>query len=259
MDEKTVGFIGAGRITRILMGGLRRAGKLPWKVVVSDTNAEILQTLKNEFSGVDIALNGNRQAASQDLIFIALHPPVMSNSLAEIRSDLKPTSILISLAPKLAIRKISDTLNGFQRIVRMIPNAPSIVNEGYNPVVFHPALAGADKESLLTMFKLLGDSPEVDEEKLESYAILTAMGPTYLWFQLYELVNLGRQFGLTDQELHDGIPKMLAGAVKTMFESGLSPEEVMNLIPVKPLGEEEANIKDVYRSKLTALYQKLKS
>jgi pyrroline-5-carboxylate reductase len=141
----------------------------------------------------------------------------------------------------------------------MIPNAPSIINEGYNPVAFHPALVGADKESLLALFKVLGDAPEVGEEKLESYAILTAMGPTYLWFQLYELQNLGRQFGLTEQELNDGISKMVTGAVKAMFESRLAPEEVMDLIPVKPLGEEELNIKNVYRSKLAALYQKLKS
>jgi pyrroline-5-carboxylate reductase len=259
MDDKSVGFIGAGRITRILLGGFRRAGKLPSKVVVSDTNEGILQKLKNEFSEIDTALNGNHQAASQDLIFVALHPPVMSNSLAEIRLDLKPSSVLISLAPKLTIGKISDLLGGFQRIMRMIPNAPSIINEGYNPVAFHSALTETDKESLLALFKVLGDAPKVDEEKLESYAILTAMGPTYLWFQFHELQSLGRQFGLSEQELNAGMPKMLTGAVKTMFESGLSPEEVMDLIPVKPLGEEEPNIKNVYRSKLAALYQKLKS
>jgi pyrroline-5-carboxylate reductase len=246
MDGKSVGFIGAGRITRILLGGFRRAGKLPSKVVVSDTNEDILQKLKNDFPEIDLAPNGNHQAARQDLIFVALHPPVMGNILAEIRSDLRPTSTLISLAPKLTISKMGDMLNGFQRIVRMIPNAPSIINEGYNPVAFHSALAGGDKESLVAMFKILGDSPEVDEEKLESYAILTAMGPTYLWFQLYELQSLGRQFGLTDQELHGGISKMIIGAVKTMFESGLSPEEVMDLIPVKPLGDEEANVKNAY-------------
>jgi hypothetical protein len=33
----------------------------------------------------------------------------------------------------------------------------------------------------------------------------------------------------------------------------------MDLVPVKPLGEEEANIRNVYRPKLTGLYQKLKS
>lgn len=259
MEGKSLGFIGAGRVAKILLGGLKRAGKLPSKIIVSDANEDILQKLKRDFPEIGAIPKGNHQAASQDVVFVALHPPVMGGILAEIRSDLKPSGIVVSLAPKLSIGKLSELLGGFSRIVRMIPNAPSIVNEGYNPVAFHRALTGADKESLLALFRALGDCPEVDEEKLESYAILTAMGPTYLWFQLYELQNLGRQFGLTDEELHDGMPKMIAGAVKTMFEAGLSPQEVMDLIPVKPLGEEEANIGNAYRSRLTGLYQKLKS
>jgi pyrroline-5-carboxylate reductase len=259
MEGKSLGFVGAGRIAKILLGGLKRAGKLPSKIVASDANEDILQKLKKDFPEIDAISNGNHQAASQDVVFVALHPPVMGGILAEIRSDLKSRGVLVSLAPKLSLGKLSELLGGFSRIVRMIPNAPSIVNEGYNPVAFHPELPGTDKESLLALFKVLGDCPEVDEKKLESYAVLTAMGPTYLWFQLYELQSLGRQFGLTDQELHDGMPKMIAGAVKTMFETGLSAQEVMDLIPAKPLGEEEANIKNAYRSKLTAIYQKLTS
>ena len=34
--------------------------------------------------------------------------------------------------------------------------------------------------------------------------------------------------------------------------------EVMDLVPVKPLGEDEAAIRNAYRTKLTGLYQKLK-
>jgi pyrroline-5-carboxylate reductase len=39
MTNKSVGFIGGGRVTRILLGGLRQAGQLPGRVVVSDGNA----------------------------------------------------------------------------------------------------------------------------------------------------------------------------------------------------------------------------
>jgi pyrroline-5-carboxylate reductase len=140
----------------------------------------------------------------------------------------------------------------------MIPNAPSVVNEGYNPVAFGPGISKKEKEDLSRLFKKLGDCPEVDEDKLEAYAIITAMGPTYLWFQLYELLELGKSFGLTDKQSWKGIKKMLKGAIETIDESGLSPNEVMDLIPVKPLGEDEAAIRNAYRTKLTGLYQKLK-
>jgi pyrroline-5-carboxylate reductase len=52
---------------------------------------------------------------------------------------------------------------------------------------------------------------------------------------------------------------MAMAAVKTMTTSGLSPAEVMDLIPVKPLGEEEAVIKGFYHARLEALYKKFKS
>ena len=51
---------------------------------------------------------------------------------------------------------------------------------------------------------------------------------------------------------------MMTGALKTLFESRMSFAEVMVLIPLKPLGEEEANIRAIYRNKLGGLYQKLK-
>ena len=51
MEDKSLGFIGAGRIARILLGGLKRAGKLPSKIVVSDANEDILQKLKKGFPG----------------------------------------------------------------------------------------------------------------------------------------------------------------------------------------------------------------
>ena len=109
------------------------------------------------------------------------------------------------------------------------------------------------------MFSLLGDCPEVPEELLEAFAMTTAMGPTYLWFQLYELHELARSFGIPEDILKGAIPNMLNGAVKTMYESGLTPAEVMDLIPVKPLGEDESAIKGYYQNRLNALYKKLKS
>jgi pyrroline-5-carboxylate reductase len=141
----------------------------------------------------------------------------------------------------------------------MIPNAPSIVNEGYNPVAFAPALPADAKAELQEFFSVWGKCPVVAEEKLEAYAILTAMGPTYLWFQLYELQNIAESFGLTQQEVETAMTEMALAAIKTMQGAGLSPTEVMDLVPSKPLSEEEAHIKQAYHTRLENMYQKLKS
>jgi pyrroline-5-carboxylate reductase len=104
----------------------------------------------------------------------------------------------------------------------------------------------------------LGACPEVAEETLEAYAILSAMGPTYLWYQLYQLVDLGGEFGMTRDAALQAVTAMAAGAADTMTEARLSPEAVMDLIPVKPLAPIEATVKESYASVLSALHAKLK-
>jgi pyrroline-5-carboxylate reductase len=178
--------------------------------------------------------------------------------LGEIGPMLDRDSIVVSLAPKLRIDQLSNGLGGFARIVRMIPNAPSIVNKGFNPVAFASAFDEDERKSLRKTFETLGDCPEVDEGTLEAYAILSAMGPTYLWFQLQELRELGESFGLTPKQASRVLSKMVKGTAKTLFDSGLPPAEVMNLVPVKPLAEDEEAIRSAYRTKLTGLYTKLK-
>jgi pyrroline-5-carboxylate reductase len=104
----------------------------------------------------------------------------------------------------------------------------------------------------------LGESPEVKESSLEAYAITAAMGPTYLWFQLYKLAELSNQFGLTEKETSIAITNMVNGSVDLMFSS-YTKEEVLDLIPVKPIGEYETEILDAYDRKLRGLYEKLTS
>jgi len=255
---KSIGFIGGGRITRIILGGLERKEKWPGKVIVSDANADVLKDLQKRFPKIEAVGGDIKIPAAADVVFLALHPPAIMGILGEVKSKLHRDAIVVSLAPKVAISQISAGLDGFSRIVRMIPNAPAVVNKGFNPLAFSAAFSKEEKKQLYSWFKVLGDCPEVAEEKLEAYTIITAMGPTYFWFQLYELEELGKSFGMTPKEVKESLAKMMKGALKTMTDSGLSPSEVMDLIPVKPLGEEEANIRNIYRTKLQGLYSKLK-
>jgi len=256
MSQRSWGFIGGGRATRILLEGFKRASSLSENIIVSDINVEVLNRLKSLYPQITTTAQ-NRVAAGQDDVFLALHPPVIAGTLEEIKGALKPDAVVISLAPKFTIAKISALL-GFPRIVRMLPLATSYSNLGYNPCAYAATLSSAQKAAYNSLFRKLGPCPEVAEEKIEGYAMVVAMGPTYLWFQLQLLRELGMTFGLEANELNQSLPAMVDAAVKMLFQSELSPEQVIDLIPVKPLGEDEAVIKAAYQTKLPALYQKLK-
>lgn len=252
------GFIGGGRITKIILEGLKRKSSLPKSIIVSDTNNDVLEKLKQLFPNITIC-NDNREPAKQDFVFIALHPPVCKDVLGEIKNIIKENSIIFSFAPKLTIEKINLLTEGKKKIVRIIPNAPSYVNSGYNPVCFSDNISEDEKLVIKNLFKLLGEFPEVDEKKLEAYAIITGMGPTYFWPQFYKLIELSKFFGLNEKEISESLTKMIEGSLNTIFNSNLNHEELMDLIPVKPLGDEEKNILNIYEIKLKPLFDKLKT
>jgi pyrroline-5-carboxylate reductase len=258
MSIQSIGFIGCGRIARILLSGFKAAGVTFPSVIASDLVSENIDKLRAAFPQIQSAGPDNAKTAGQEVVFLAVHPPAIGSVLSNIKAALRPDSILVSLAPKFTISKLSEMLGGFNRLARMIPNAPSIIGAGYNPIAFSAGLSAADRQALATFFAPLGECPEVAESKLEGFALLTGMGPTYLWFQLQTLRGLAESFGLSDADITPALKRTVCGATRTLLESGLSPVEVMDLIPVKPLLEDEPAIKQAYQTRLPALFAKIK-
>ncbi|MCX6997336.1 MAG: NAD(P)-binding domain-containing protein [Kiritimatiellaeota bacterium] len=257
MNAAKVGFIGGGRVARIFLEGWRRAQALPEAITMSDLNIDVLGYMKARFPAIHTTCD-NMKAAKQDIVFLGVHPPVMAEAAAGIKGRLEPGALVVSLAPKFTIARLTELLGGFARIARVIPNAPSVINVGYNPVAFGPALTTEDRAALTALLTPLGECPEVAEDKLEAYAVLSAMGPTYLWFQLQALREVAAGFGLDDAEIASALKRTVCGATRTLLESGLTPAEVLDLVPVKPLAEMEAQVGELYRTRLPAIYQKIK-
>jgi pyrroline-5-carboxylate reductase len=230
---------------------------LPARIVVADPNADTLAKLKTRFPSVEVPAD-LAAAAAQDVVFLATHPPTLAAAAGSAAAALKPTAILVSLAPKFTIAKLTALLGGFARIARSNPNAPSVVGAGFNPIVYAPALNTADRATIAALFAPLGDNPEVTEAKIEAFAVFTAMGPTYHWFQMQALRELAVSFGLTETEADAGLKRMVCGAARTLVDSGLPPAEVMDLAPVKPLAEMEPQVLEFYRTRLPALFRKIK-
>jgi pyrroline-5-carboxylate reductase len=256
MTPKSIGFIGGGRVARIFLEGWQRAKAMPHRIVVSDCNEDTLAKLKARFPNIETT--PGHSAAAQDIVFLAVHPPVMAEVAAAIKGSLKPSAVVVSLAPKFTMGKLTELLGGVDRLARVIPNAPSVMNLGFNPGAFAPALTAADKAELTALLSPLGEFPEVAESKLEGYALLSAMGATYLWFQLQALREVSAGFGLSDADIAPAIKRTVCGATRTLLEAGLTPAEVMDLIPVKPLAEMEPQVGAMYRTRLPALYEKIK-
>lgn len=251
----SIGFIGGGRVTRFLLEGWKAAGQWPKIIHVADCNPQVLDALAADFP--EIVRATTVQAAGCGVVVLAVHPPAMKEAMEAVKPHLAPRAVVLSLAPKFTVAAIAAALD-MGRIVRMIPNAPSAIGKGFNPVAFGPGVDAEAKAGLQALFASWGDAPEVPEADLEAYAILSAMGPTYLWFQWQTLRELAADFGLGATEADRAILHMVNGAAECLLATGRDPAKVMDMVPVKPLKDDEVMIVDAYRAKLAGLYAKIK-
>lgn len=251
---ETVGFAGGGRITRILLGGWARRSALPARVLVHEPSSDAVALLRRAVPTIEAV--SLEEAAAVDVLFLALHPPVIMPVLSQIRPMLRPDTTLVSFAPKIPLAVIAAAARS-NRVVRMIPNAASLVGRGFNPLAFGDGVDVMTKSALSDLFAPWGEAPEVPEEQLEAYAILTGMGPTYFWFQFQALREIGVQMGIAHPDTDRALRAMLDGTLRTLLDAGLPPAEVMDLIPVKPMAEVESGVDSAYRALLPALHAKI--
>jgi pyrroline-5-carboxylate reductase len=255
---RNIGFIGGGRIVRILVAALEREGYDLSAIAFSESSDEAAAKTRGEFPGLR-RLGQAEVAAASELLFIALPPPAIAPAIGEGKLRPRDGAIVVTLSPKGGIAAISALLGGFARVARMIPNAPSLIGQGYNPVSYSDALGDSDRAALGAVFSAFGEHPEVEDGQIEAYAVLTAMGPTYFFYQFYELMRQAEGFGLGEAAVRKAAKAMLSGALATVFDSGLPPERVLDLIPGKPMAPHEAAIAAMYGEALPAAYAKLKS
>ena len=251
----TVGFIGSGRIARIMVGGWKKAGAMPATIFAYDANPAAVAALREDDPAVKAARLD--EAAGADLVFGALHPPALLEVLPTVAGLLKDDALFCSLAPKVKLAALTATLGGFSRVARMNPNSPSIIGQGFNPLAFGADLPSVAREALLRVLAPLGQSPQVDERWLETYAVISAMGPTYFGFQFAEVERLAESFGLTPDAARAAVRQMLHGTVDLLFASDLPRRQALDLVPVRPLAEQEAEIVGMLQKQIGGMHAKL--
>jgi len=247
-------FVGAGRVVNIVLNGWKRKNFFP-KVRVFDTNQSVAEALKSKFSHIEV-VKSYEDLTGDGVVVLAIPFQVIPEVLTKLTSIVKENTLVLSFAPKVKLKELAESLK-VSNIARLVPTATSYINQGFNVVAFSSDFNEELKAKLINTFSLLGTLKEVEEVKLEAFAILCAMLPTYFWFQWETLESLGVKMGLDESEIKEGLATVLKGAVELFYSKEVKREEVKDLIPVKPLKEKESTIKEYYETTLLELFKKL--
>ncbi len=223
-----IGVIGAGNMGTALIRGWLNAGLAqPTEIFIADAVPERVQSLHREF-GVQAA--DNRQVAAQaDIVLLAVKPQVVPEVLAEIQPQLDASRLVISIAAGIPLSLLAEMLPT-ARLMRVMPNTPTLVQAGMAAVAKGPRTDTADLELTCRLFDAVGRSVVVEEKLMDAVTGLSGSGPAYVFLFLEALADGGVKMGLPRQTALLLAAQTILGAASLYLETQEHPGSLKDMV-----------------------------
>lgn len=226
--SRTIAMIGGGQMALALAEGFHRAGLVaPADITVYDPAAAACERLSARVPGIGFAESGPAAAAGRRLVFLAVKPQQAAVACQEIASSLATDAVVVSIVAGLSTTRLAGLL-GTHRIVRVMPNTPSLVGKGVSVVCRTAAVPADDARAIMDLLGAVGHVHEADESLMDAVTGLSGSGPGFLALVVE---------ALSDGGVKAGLPRPLALALATETLSGTAAL-------LEQTGEHPAQVKD---------------
>ena len=240
-------FIGGGNMAQALIGGLLSRGLPATRITVSDPVEKIRELLKEK----DLHVTDDNVAAikNADIVVFAVKPQVLGTVLKPLKG-LFENKLIISIVAGAEIKTISD-LTGNDRIVRVMPNTPALVQTGAHGIYANAEVSAKDRELATQVLAATGLTIWVGSEaQIDAVTAVSGSGPAYFFYMMESMIRAGKNMGL-DEKVATALTLQTAlGAAQMAITSSSAPSELRKNV-TSPNGTTQAAIEVFDRAQIS--------
>lgn len=219
-----LGVIGCGKMGGALLQGIVKAGVFSGnRVTVYDSYVPAAQQAAAA-TGAAIAPGNAELAEKSDVILLCVKPQGMVETLREMGPC--QDKLIISIAAGIRIRTIEEILPPGNRVIRVMPNTPSLVGLGAAAYSRGASATAADAELTRKLLESVGCACEVAETDLDAVTALSGSGPAYVFLLVEALVAAAVAQGLEEKMALQLAAQTVAGAAEMIKKTGESPAKL---------------------------------
>jgi pyrroline-5-carboxylate reductase len=192
-----VAFIGGGNMASALIEPLV-LGKIA-NVHVVDVKQENLDKLCHQF-GVSFSLQIDDELRSMDVIVLAIKPQQMAQVCTQLKTYLNQ-QLVMSIAAGIPTSAIENNLDGYNKIVRAMPNTPAMIGLGMTGLFATPNVNLSQKKMAQLILQSVGECLWVEEElKIDAVTAVSGSGPAYVFYFIEAMETAAMSLGFTKEE-----------------------------------------------------------
>ena len=185
--------------------------------------------------------------ARSDIVFVAVKPQYVSVVLQEVRSHLRNSTIIVSIAAGITLQTLRDAVGESARLVRVMPNTPCLVGETAAAMCLGGSADDGDAELVRVLFSSVGTIYRVDEKLLSAVTGLSGSGPAYVFIMIEALADGGVRAGLPRDVAQQLAAQTVLGSAKMVLETGKHPGVLKDMV-TSPAGTTIAGVHELEKA-----------
>jgi len=220
---KCLAVLGAGKIGGILLRAFLNQGLIsPENALATVRHPERARAFSKQLQ-TPISTDNRAAARRADIILLSVKPQTMREVLEEIREEVTPEKLVVSVAASVPTQYIEKHLLAGVPVIRVMPNTPCAIGCGMTGICKGSHAQEAHLETARALFETVGRTVIVDEKHMDAVTGLSASGPAFLYIILESLAEAGVKVGLARDVATLLAAQTMLGAARVVLETGDHP------------------------------------
>jgi pyrroline-5-carboxylate reductase len=223
MQQQTIGFIGGGNMAKAIISGILSSGITDASHIIASSRTEkTADALHTQFQ-IETTTDNHKVAAASNILFLAVKPNLYEPVIKEIRDDVRPDTILVSIAAGQTIRRITSLFGREIRLIRTMPNTPASVGEGMTALTPNEQVTDEDLSAVLSIFNSCGKTEIIPESLMDCVTGVSGSSPAYAYLFIEAMADAAVADGMPRAQAYTFAAQAVLGAAKMVLETGEHP------------------------------------
>lgn len=226
---KKIGFIGAGNMGGAILGGILNSKIIDNNHIIASAKSDrTIEKIKRDYN-VNVTKNSKEVVEFSDLIVIGVKPEIYDEILEEIK-DLIDDKIIITIAAGKTIEAMEQIIGDDKKIVRTMPNTPSLVGEGMTSLSPNKNISEEELDFVKSIFDSLGKSEVVKEDLIHAVIGASGSSTAYAFMFIEAIADGAVRAGMPRDKAYTFAAQGVLGAAKMVLDTEKHPGELKDMV-----------------------------
>jgi len=222
-----IAFIGAGQMAEAIISGLVEKERVQAQAIFATNkhDPEQLQRLTATY-GIKTSDDVKEALTASDVVIIAVKPKDKAAALAEIKTSLPQSTLVISVMAGVTTAAIEEQLNQGVKVIRTMPNTSAKIGRSATALSRGRFADDAAIATAAFIFNAVGITEEIDEKDMHAITAVSGSGPAYFYYMVEAMMEEAVALGLSETVSEAFIYQTILGASHMLHETDVSPAEL---------------------------------